>query len=32
MAAQDKSLIEIFEIISNNGDKSVDLVKRCGIF
>ena len=27
MAAQDKSLIEIFEIISNDGDKSVDLVR-----
>ena len=27
MAAQDKSLIEIFEIISNDGNKSVDLVR-----
>ena len=27
MAAQDKSIYEIFEIISNNGEKTVDLVR-----
>ena len=27
MAAQDKSIYEIFEIISNNGQKTVDLVR-----
>ena len=32
MAAQDKSLIEIFEVISNDGDKSVDLVRGVDSF
>ena len=27
MAAQDKSIYEIFEIVSNNGQKTVDLVR-----
>ena len=32
MAAQDKSLIEIFEVISNDGSKSVDLVRGVDSF